>query len=165
MTTRYAAAFAIASLLAATAALAARDDRGNDVCGLWATEGGKAHVEIFTRGDLYFGKIVWLKIPEYPADDPKGMAGQTKVDRENPVEGLRKRPLVGLEIVRFFKYDGDGKYKGGAIYDPENGKTYKCKMELKEDGTLHVRGFIGVSLLGRTTTWTRLPAEEAPASQ
>ncbi len=140
------------------AAVAVADDHGDAdaVCGLWLTENGKAHVEVFSRGDRYYGKIVWLKELEYPADDPDGMAGQIKVDRKNPAEGLRARPLLGLEIVRFFKYDGEGKYKDGAIYDPENGKTYKCKMELKDAGTLDVRGFIGVSLLGRTTTWTRI---------
>jgi hypothetical protein len=47
------------------------------------------------------------------------------------------------------------KWVDGRIYDPDNGKTYKCKMTLKEGGILHVRGYIGISALGRTTIWTR----------
>ncbi len=133
---------------------------GDVILGLWATDpeggGGEAHVEIYLDKDRYSGRIVWLAEPDYPADDEQGMAGQPKVDRENPDEALRANPIIGLVIVEGFEYDGDGTWRKGTIYDPDNGKTYKSKMKLDGPDVLKVRGFIGVSLIGRTTEWTRV---------
>ena len=103
----------------------------------------------------YSGKIVWLEIPVYPLDDDQGMGGQPKVDRENPEPDLRDRSIVGLHLLEDFGYTGKSQWKGGSIYDPANGKTYKCNIKLQEDGTLKVRGYIGVPLLGRTAIWRR----------
>jgi uncharacterized protein (DUF2147 family) len=154
-----------ASLLAAVLALAAVPllaGEGDSVVGVWATplgtEDGGARIQIYEKGGKYFGKIIWLEIPVYPADDEQGMAGLTKVDRENPDQSLQKRTIMNLEMMFDFEYAGDGKWKGGTIYAPDDGKTYKCKMSLEEDGTLKVRGYIGVSLLGRTEVWTRYTA-------
>jgi uncharacterized protein (DUF2147 family) len=99
---------------------------------------------------------VWLAEPVYPADDEEGMAGQEKVDRENPDEALRNKPIVGLVIVKGFEFDGKDTWRKGTIYDPDNGKTYKSKMKLESPDVLKVRGFIGISLIGRTTQWTRV---------
>ena len=68
--------------------------------------------------------------------------------------------IIGMTIAKNLKAkEGDNpnrEYQGGEILDPENGKIYKCKMKLSEDGNkLEVRGFIGVSLFGRSQTWTR----------
>jgi uncharacterized protein (DUF2147 family) len=107
------------------------------------------------RGDAYFGKIVWINETLYPEDDE--MAGQTKVDRENPDPKLQDRPIVGLEIVKGLEYAGGGRWEDGTIYDPESGKTYKSKAQLADGGdTLALRGYIGFSLLGRTSHWQRL---------
>lgn len=143
----------------ATTALA---DNGDAVVGMWLTKDGKARVEIVKDGDVYDGKIVWLKEPQYPADDAKGMGGQTKVDRENPDPSQRTQPIIGLPLVKGFKYAGDNVWNDGSIYDPESGKTYSCKMTLMMDGTLRVRGYVGISLFGRTEIWTRPPPETAP---
>ncbi len=58
-----------------------------------------------------------------------------------------------------FAANGEGKWTGGRIYDPNNGKTYKCTLELANDGTLKVRGYVGISWFGRTETWTRQEAD------
>lgn len=152
-----------AALLAAILALAAVPliaAEGDSVVGVWATElgteDGGARIQVYEKDGKYFGKIIWLEIPIYPADDEQGMAGLTKVDRENPDESLRKRPIIDLEMMFDFEYVGDGKWKNGTIYAPDEGKTYKCKMALEDNDTLKVRGFIGVSLLGRTEVWTRV---------
>ncbi len=135
------------------------------IVGVWVTEGGKSRVEIDKVGDSYSGRIIYLKQPRYPADDPQGMAGQTKVDRENPDPALRKRPILGLQLMQGFHYDGDGYWSDGHIYDPESGKTYKCKMWFTKDGDLKVRGYIGFALFGRTTLWTRFqPGQTAVKS-
>jgi uncharacterized protein (DUF2147 family) len=63
--------------------------------------------------------------------------------------------IIGMTIVKGLK-EKDGVYEGGEILDPDNGKTYKCKMKLDASGNkLEVRGFIGISLFGRSQTWTR----------
>ena len=125
------------------------------ILGEWLTAEGKSKVSIVHCGEKYCGKIVWLKEPTYPADDEDGMAGKTKVDRENKDESLRSQPIIGLEILKGFQYAGDKEWEDGTIYDPQNGKTYACILSLKRPGLLHVRGYIGFSFIGRTTEWTR----------
>ena len=66
-----------------------------------------------------------------------------------------EKKLVGKVILRDLQHDEGADYKGGKIYDPESGKTYSCKATRQADGNLKVRGFIGASLFGRTTLWTR----------
>jgi len=70
---------------------------------------------------------------------------------------LRDRPLTGLDLFAGFAYDGDGRWTGGTIYDPNSGKTYRCIITWVDGNTLKVRGYIGVPMLGRTETWTRVP--------
>ena len=140
-------------------------DDAEGVLGTWVTADGKARVEIVKDGDVYDGKIVWLKEPVYPADDKQGMGGQPKVDRENPDKTLKTRPIIGLPLIQGFRYDGDNVWTGGTIYDPESGKLYSCKLTLRMDGMLKVRGYVGISLFGRTEIWTRPPPDTpAPAT-
>ena len=122
-------------------------EKADAILGEWYTEEERSVVEISRCGNLYCGKITWLK---YPKDD----AGMDKVDFKNPDETLRNRPLWGLEILRDFKYDGENEWASGKIYDPKNGKTYSCKIT-REGNVLKVRGYIGLSLLGRTTLWNK----------
>ena len=119
------------------------------ILGEWYTDPEKkdAVVEIYKDNDVYSGKIVWLK-------NPNEEDGTPKVDDQNPDEARRSDPIIGLNLVKGFTYKGGNKWADGTIYDPNNGKTYKCKMKL-EGSELKVRGFIGVSLLGRTTVWLR----------
>ncbi len=138
-------------------------DDADAVLGKWLTADSDAQVEIVKDGDAYDGRIVWLKEPMYPTDDTKGMAGQAKVDRENPDAALKTRPIIGLPLITGFKYAGDGVWNDGTIYDPKSGGTYSCKMTLMMDGSLKVRGYKGISLFGRTEIWTRPAPEATPA--
>ena len=134
-------------------------DEADAVLGVWETlpeKHGYAHVEISRSDDHYVGKIVWLSEPDFPEDDEPQWAGRPKTDRKNPDPELRPRPILGLRILDRFEYVGDGAFKRGRIYDPSRGKTYRCQMKLLDDGTLRIRGFIGVSLIGRNTTWRRV---------
>jgi len=71
-------------------------------------------------------------------------------------EGERKgKPVKGMTILWGLKESKRNLYKGGEILDPKNGKIYKAKLKLLEDGDLQVRGFIGFSLLGRSQVWKR----------
>jgi uncharacterized protein (DUF2147 family) len=151
----------VASSLAAGPAVA---QDGDAILGLWATDpeggGGQAHVEVFKKDGKYHGKIVWLAEPVFPPDETVGTPGEPKTDLQNPDPDLRDQPVVGLLITRDFVYNGKGLWHKGTIYDPDNGKTYKCKIRFGDDETvLKVRGFIGFSMIGRTTYWTRVEGE------
>lgn len=122
--------------------------KADDIIGIWLTAGKEpAKIQIYKSGDKYYGKIVWLK---NPADN-----GKPKVDGSNPDKSKRSNPVMGLVLLSGFKFDGDDEWKGGDIYDPESGKTYDSYLYLKDKNTLKVRGYIGISLFGRTETWTR----------
>ena len=66
----------------------------------------------------------------------------------------RQNPIIGLNLVSDFKFEGDDRWDSGRIYDPESGKTYACKLRLERDA-LKVRGYVGLSLFGRTEVWQR----------
>ncbi len=143
--------------LVALSAVAARAQNADALLGTWLNGDKTAHIEIYKQADgKYFGKIIWLKEPTYPADDAKGMAGKEKVDRENPDPARRNMPVLGLVILRGFTYSGGKLWENGRIYDPKNGKDYKCKLTLKSPDALDVRGFVGFSFIGRTDNWTRV---------
>ena len=128
---------------------------GDQILGTWSNEDGKAKVNIFDCGGSYCGKIVWLREPDYPRGDKRGMAGKPRVDRDNPDRTKRGRQLLGLQIMEGFVYSGNDVWSKGRIYDPESGKTYKGKITLVSPKRLHLRGYVGIPLFGRSTTWTR----------
>ena len=140
------------SLLLASSALATEEDK---IVGLWSTPEEDCKIEIIKSGGKYFGRIAWLKEALYPADDEGGMASRSVVDRENPNPNLRSRSLIGLQLMEGFIYAGKNVWEKGTIYNPDNGKTYRCKMTLSAPDRLEVRGFIGVPLLGATSVWRR----------
>lgn len=122
----------------------------NKIVGLWEVGSKKARIKIYkAKNDKYYGKIVWLKEPNYEDGTPK-------IDRNNPDESKRQTPLLGYINLRDFVYKGDNKWEDGTIYDPENGSTYSCVITMTDENTIDVRGFIGVQLFGRTDTWKRL---------
>jgi len=128
--------------------LFAADSTPDDIIGIWANSSNKAHIQIFKQNGKYYGKIVWLKNPN------DAVTGKPKVDKKNPDESARNRRILGLVVLRDFKYD-DEEWKHGKIYNPEDGKEYKSFIEL--DGKeLSVRGYIGISLLGKTEKFTRV---------
>lgn len=121
-------------------ALMAATSYGQDFLGKWVTEAGDAHVEIYKAGDKVNGKIIWLQ------------KGPETKDDKNPNEKLRTRKLVGVNILSGLEKKGD-KWEGGKIYNPKNGKDYKCSIWLEGD-KLKVRGYIG--FLYETQTWKKL---------
>ena len=139
-------------LMLPTSVFAANAD---DILGVWFNGEKDARIEIIKCAEKYCGKIVWLKEPNYPEGSKDGTPGTPKLDHNNPDQALKKTPIIGLQIVYDFTFAGDDLWKDGRVYDPKNGKTYKGKMTLVSPTQLDLRGYIGISLLGRTTTWTR----------
>jgi uncharacterized protein (DUF2147 family) len=109
--------------------------------GIWFNDKKDAKIQVFKANGKFYGKIIWIK-------------EQTKLDENNPKPALRSKSLVGLVILLGCEKDGDT-YDNGRIYDPENGKTYSCTIKNKGNNTLALRGYIGLSLFGRTTEWER----------
>lgn len=135
------------TIFALSCTLAKAQVKENDVIGNWLTAGKEpAKIQIYKTGDKFYGKIIWLK--------NSIENGKPKVDVNNPDKTKRNNPVIGLVILIAFKFDGEDEWKGGDIYDPESGKTYSSYFYLKEN-TLRVRGYVGISLFGRTETWTR----------
>jgi uncharacterized protein (DUF2147 family) len=120
------------------------------ILGKWLNEDQDAHIQIYKESNKYFGKIVWLKEPNEPA------TGLPKLDDENEDESLQSRPVMGLILLKDFIFDGEDEWEDGTIYDPKNGKTYDCYMNLDDKGVLKIRGYIGFSWIGRNTYWTRV---------
>ncbi len=117
--------------------------------GLWRTIDDKTGkesgaVRIFESGGALYGRIERITDP--------ARAGLSCIkcsdDRKN-------KPLIGLDIMRGLKRDGEV-WDGGTILDPETGSSYKSSVRLDDGGQrLVVRGYLGVSLLGRSQTWIR----------
>lgn len=130
------AAFSPASMLPAPPAADA-------IVGRWLTADKAGVVQIYEQQGAYAGKIVGPNAP--------------RLDTHNPDPDLRRRPLLGVVILQGFRHTAAGSWEDGTIYDPKNGKTYSCILRLASATALEVRGYIGLSLFGRTETWTRQP--------
>lgn len=129
---------------------------GDAITGLWEVAEGDGRIEIYRCGDKFCGRIAWLKEPLYPVGDKGGMAGKPLMDRENPKKELRSRPQLGLKIMDGYTFRGDSFWDDGTIYNTENGKTYSSNIRLRSADRLELRGYIGISLLGGSTVWTRV---------
>ena len=124
-------------------------DRERDgILGAWLTAGGESKVEIYRCDSVtYCGKIVWLRDPT--------KEGKPVTDDKNPEDSLKSRPVLGLQILRGFTYDGDRLWSGGKIYDPKSGNDYSARMTLVDEQNLDLRGYVMIPLFGRTEKWTR----------
>lgn len=121
----------------------------NDILGLYWSPKKDGRVEITKKDDgLFYGTLVWNKTPD-------------KKDSENPDPELRDRTLRGMEFLKNFKFNDKKKWVDGSIYDPKSGKTYSCKIWLDDEKNMKVRGYIGISILGRTETFERYKLEDA----
>ncbi len=112
------------------------------ILGEWVTAGNNGKVNIYKLGNKYYGKLSWTTTNYKDANNP------------NPT--LRTQNVLGTILLKNFVYNGTNKWQDGTIYDPNNGKTYSCNLYLKNKNTLEIRGYVGISIFGRTEVWTRL---------
>lgn len=131
------------------------DASASRISGKWLTEGGEGIIEIVERPD---GRFDGLIIGGDDIDRP---------DSRNPDPRKRVQVLRGGIILEGLRYDGHDRWSGGTIYDPESGHTYRCHIDLTAPDTIRLRGFIGISILGRSQTWTRYRGDigEPPAGR
>ena len=122
----------------------------NMICGTWLEEKKQSHIEIYQiDNDTYEGKIVWLA-------EPLNELGEIKLDKENPDKSLRHRKIQNLIIIENLQFIETNQWSNGSIYDARSGKTYSLNAKLEDQNTLFMRGYIGFSLIGKTTRWTRI---------
>lgn len=112
----------------------------DNINGLYWSPNKDARIQIYSREGRYFGKSSWVAI--------------SRKDTKNPDESLNKRDVLGIELLSNFVYN-NGVYTEGKIYDPQTGKTYNCRMTLMGN-TLKVRGYVGISMFGRTELFERI---------
>jgi uncharacterized protein (DUF2147 family) len=130
----------------AALALSANTAQAASIDGDWLTPNGGAKVHVAACGPKLCGVITWLK-------NPNGKDGQPAKDRYNPDPSLKTRPVVGVKIISNMAPAGDGRWTGGSIYNPGDGKTYNSKMNLDPSGALKVQGCVAVICVSQT--WTR----------
>jgi uncharacterized protein (DUF2147 family) len=133
-------------LLPCAAAQAGPDP--NSPVGLWKTIDDKtgaprAIIRIYEQHGKLFGKIV----SSFTPGAENRVCTKCKDERRN-------EPILGLVLIRNMQADG-GEYDGGDILDPDSGSIYRCKMHVEGGTRLIVRGYLGISLLGRSQTWER----------
>lgn len=144
----------------------------DDIIGKWLylnEKGEQVNIEVYKEGNLYYGKIVWLQVPNYTAeyleeeghpekDNPNIKLDGPKIDYKNPDPARRNDPVIGLVILKGVKYDADDdEWSDGFVYKADEGKTYTCYVKLVEADKLKLKGYIlGMPWLGKTRYWTRM---------
>jgi uncharacterized protein (DUF2147 family) len=138
-------ALALSATLAVIARAAPADQ--SQVFGQWLTENKRGVIEMFPCGDKVCGRLFWMIDPL--------RNGKPSLDDYNPKPELRQRPLCGMTILGDFRETEPQHWEDGWIYDPDSGKTYHATMTLESNGTLRLRGYIGIPLFGESQHWTR----------
>nr|WP_315152130.1 DUF2147 domain-containing protein [uncultured Flavobacterium sp.] len=123
--------------------------QSQSVLGKWKTvddETGEAKsiVEVYEKGGKIYGKVVEILRAEHKKDVCSKCEGTDK-----------NKPILGMVIISGLKKE-DSEYNGGTVLDPQNGKKYKCYITLESPDKLKLRGYIGLSIMGRTQYWTRV---------
>ena len=136
------------TLLFAFVGLLAFSQTNADIVGEWYNAEKDAVITLFEDNETVSGKITWMQLPN---DDN----GNPKTDPLNPDEKLKSRARMGMVMMSGFAYDEDNVWDDGELYDPKKGKTYSGMMTLKDKNTIDLRGYIGFSFIGRSSTWTR----------
>lgn len=121
--------------------------KADDIVGSFFTPKSDGVMQFYKTGSTYAAKLVWGK-------------DKDRIDTKNPKVELRGQKVVGMIIAQGFVFDGKDTWKNGTIYDPTDGKTYDCKLTLDEKNNMKLRGYVGISLLGRTEYMVRMEEKD-----
>lgn len=130
-------------MLLITVVVSAQSNDADKIVGTYFTDGNEAKVTVARNNNKYYGTLVWTNVSD-------------AADKKNPDQNRRKDKLVGKVVLKDLAYNGKDTWENGTVYDPKSGKTYKCIVTIDKDGNLEVRGFVGVSFVGKTTVWTKI---------
>lgn len=129
---------------------AANASEATAVDGLWLTENERSVIKIKKCGDGLCGNIYWI------------IKDGMQTDVNNPDKTKRDTPMCDLSILWGFEEGEGGVWKDGNIYKADDGDLYSAKLEVLEDGTLKLRGYLGVPWLGKTQIWKRVSESDYP---
>ena len=118
--------------------------------GLWLTQNERSVIQIKTCEQGLCGHIYWI------------IDGGMQTDAKNPDEAKRNRSMCGLPILWGFEKESETEWEDGKIYKADDGDIYDANLELLDDGTLKVRGYMGISLFGKSQIWTQAEAKDYP---
>ena len=129
----------------------AQDAQSNSagIFGLWL-ESKEQNVAVWIEqcNNQLCGYIYWLR-------KPLTRSGKIKRDKHNPDLSLRQRPLCGLKLLSGFAREENNNWSDGKIYSPKDGHRFSSSIERTEEGTLHIRGYFGIPIFGKTVNWQR----------
>ncbi len=145
-----------ALLLAASLAPPPAEPRAGavtDPTGFWLTEEETAVVRIERCDEGLCGWIHWIA------------EGGRTVDDLNVDRSMRARPLCGLQILSGFEQNegNPAEWRQGEVYAADDGRTYSARIRMEKADRMDLRGYRGITLLGRSQTWTRVPGDEYPS--
>lgn len=120
--------------------------------GYWLTENERSVIKVEPCGKSLCGYIHWI------------IDGGMQYDTKNPQENLRGQPMCGLQIIQGLKPDAnkEGSFSDGKIYKADDGDVYDASLTMKSNSELTVRGYMGISLLGKSQTWKRVSDANYP---
>ncbi|MBP7808034.1 MAG: DUF2147 domain-containing protein [Bacteroidia bacterium] len=136
----------ISSILISSFSLFSQENK-EELLGYYSAPGGESIFKFYKDGNNYFAKPIWMKRPE-------------RLDELNPDKSKRTRKILGSVLLWDFEYDGKNTWSKGHIYDANKGKTYKAKITRDKNGNLVLRGYIGVSLIGKSEYFTKVEYKE-----
>lgn len=146
MTRKYLSACTAFVLTLSYAVSASAQTDANAPLGVWLNMSKEGYIQVYEDGGKYYGQIVGA-----------------------PLDSKRRnedgKSLLGTLILDGFVFDGDELWKDGTVYDPDNDNTYSSKMWMPDANTLKIRGYLGLSLLGRTVVWSRTTADAPGVEQ
>lgn len=117
--------------------------KADDILGIYFSENNTGKIKVTKSEGKYIGTLVWTE-------------QEGALDVKNPDKNQHNKVLAGKVILTDMTFDEKkGEWKGGTIYDPESGNTYKATIKRKPNGDLTLRGYIGVPALGRNSVWTK----------
>lgn len=123
---------------------------GDAIVGIWETAEKDGRFQLYRDGTTYHGKLIY-------GDDMKDENGNLRKDTKNPDPKMRSRTWQDMVMLHDFVYSEEEEYTDGQIYDLRYGKYYNATLRLsKDNNTLYVRGYVGISLFGQTVEWHRV---------
>jgi len=126
-------------------------EHSDRILGKWISTDGSLKVEVFKTGDEFKAKVLW-----FDDSDDKSKPMETRTDEHNPDKTLRRRKLIGMEVVNNLKYNPDTKqWHHGIIYDANTGKEWSSTVSLLKNDLLKVKGYWRFEFIGKSMTFRR----------
>lgn len=124
--------------------------KASEIVGQWVSKDKDLKIEVFERNGLYYGKMVWFSV------ESKTKTMEDFKDVNNPNKSLRSRQWKDMVVLQSLKYNSEGYWTDGKIYDPNSGRTYSSLIKITGPETIIVRGFLGFEILGKSLEFTKV---------